>query len=351
VASREHLNILSRGADTWNAWRTKNRAINLGLERAALSGANLREMNLRGVNLSIADLREADLRGANLSESNLSWADLSRANLSGAILTNARLRGVDFLASNLSRADLRKADLGRADLSRANLQRANLRKAKLNGASLVETNLNNANLSESVVYGISVWKVKLEGTEQSNLTITPESEATITVDNLEVAQFIYLLLNNQKIRDVIDTVTSKAVLILGRFTPKRKAVLNALREELRNHDYLPILFDFDVPRSRDTHETVTTLARLVRFIIADITDPKSIPQELVSIVQTLPSVPVQPLLQDESEPWGMYDHIRRFQSVLKIHRYHTIDDLLVSIKRKIITPAETKAKILSKNRR
>jgi hypothetical protein len=35
------------------------------------------------------------------------------------------------------------------------------------------------------------------------------------VDNIEVVQFIYLMLNNQKIRDVIDTITSKAVLISG----------------------------------------------------------------------------------------------------------------------------------------
>jgi hypothetical protein len=83
------------------------------------------------------------------------------------------------------------------------------------------------------------------------LIITPSNEPEITVDNIEIAQFIYLLLNNQKIRDVIDTITSKVVLILGRFTPQRKAVLDALREELRRRDYLPILFDFDKPASRD----------------------------------------------------------------------------------------------------
>jgi hypothetical protein len=52
-------------------------------------------------------------------------------------------------------------------------------------------------------------------------------EPIITVDNIEVAQFIYLMLHNEKIRDVIDTITSKAVLILGRFTGERKAVLDA----------------------------------------------------------------------------------------------------------------------------
>ncbi|MFN8372994.1 MAG: hypothetical protein U0694_08960 [Anaerolineae bacterium] len=82
-------------------------------------------------------------------------------------------------------------------------------------------------------FGISAWDVKLDGAIQSDLVITDVDEPEIRVDNLEVAQFIYLLLNNQKIRDVIDTITSKAVLILGRFTDERKAVLDYICEELR----------------------------------------------------------------------------------------------------------------------
>ena len=90
------------------------------------------------------------------------------------------------------------------------------------------------------IYGVSAWGLKLsEDTKQHNLIITRFDEPEITVDNIEVAQFIYLLLNNQKIRDVIDTIAKKAVLILGRFTPERKAVLDALREKLRECDYLP----------------------------------------------------------------------------------------------------------------
>jgi hypothetical protein len=52
---------------------------------------------------------------------------------------------------------------------------------------------------------------------------------------------------------------------------------------LRRSEYLPMLFDFEKPEWRDLTETVTTLARMSRFIIADITDPKSIPQELVTM--------------------------------------------------------------------
>jgi hypothetical protein len=71
-------------------------------------------------------------------------------------------------------------------------------------------------------------EVKLDGTKQQNLIVTALDEPEVTVDNIEVAQFIHLLLHNEKIRHVIDTITSKAVLILGRFTDERKAVLDAL---------------------------------------------------------------------------------------------------------------------------
>jgi hypothetical protein len=41
------------------------------------------------------------------------------------------------------------------------------------------------------------------------LIITPPEESEVTVDDLEVAQFVYLLLHNEKIRNVIDTIGRK----------------------------------------------------------------------------------------------------------------------------------------------
>ena len=117
------------------------------------------------------------------------------------------------------------------------------------------------------------------------------------VDNIEIAQFIYLLLNNQKIREAIDSITSKVVLILGRFTPERKAVLDVIRDELRKQNYTPVLFDFEKP-NRDLTGTVSILVHLARFIIVDLTDPSSAPHEVAMIApQTI--VPVQPLLLQE----------------------------------------------------
>jgi len=86
-----------------------------------------------------------------------------------------------------------------------------------------------ANLTGCQIYGISAWDVQLERAIQLDLIITPTTVPAITVDNLEVAQFIYLLFNNKKIRDVIETVGKKVVLILGSFTPDRKAIYSGPR--------------------------------------------------------------------------------------------------------------------------
>jgi len=112
-------------------------------------------------------------------------------------------------------------DLVLANLSAVNLENATLGGANLRRATLVETSFEGADLSGCRIYGISAWELRLEGAIQTNLIITPADQPTITVDNLKVAQFIYLLLNNERVRQVIDTLTSKVVLILGRFTPER----------------------------------------------------------------------------------------------------------------------------------
>jgi hypothetical protein len=262
-------------------------------------------------------LCNASLKGANLTDANLAEAKLKRANLFGADLSSARLVGTD---------------LTEADLTQANLT----------SAQLIHVKLQSSNITGSYVYGASVWDVDLENAVQRNLVITPMDAAAIQVDRLDVAQFIYLLLNNAGIRHVIDTLTSKVVLILGRFTPARKVVLDSLRISLRNNGYLPVLFDWQKPLTRDLTETVSTLAHISRFVIADITDAKSIPQELMAIVPNLPSVPVQPLLLASQEEYGMFEHFRRYDWVLPVALYNDQDELLNTLIEKVITPAEVK---------
>jgi hypothetical protein len=145
---------------------------------------------------------------------------------------------------------------------------------------------------------------------------------------------------SQKIRHVIDTITSKAVLILGRFTDERKKVLDALREELRKHNYLPILFDFELPERRNVTETVTLLARMARFIIADLTDPSSIPQELQAVIPSV-RVPVQPLLLERSSLYSMFKDFdpQDFHWVFPVYRYEGLERLLETLVERVIAPA------------
>jgi uncharacterized protein YjbI with pentapeptide repeats len=291
MANSEQVARLKADVGEWNGWRGRHPDVDVDL-----SGADLNEMDLLAVNLRGADLKRADLRG-----------------------------------SDLGAADLRGADLRGASLQRANL---------------TSTRLQNANLSGCFIYGISAWDVQLDGAIQSALDISPEVESSIQVDNLEVAQFVYLLLNNSKIRHVIDTITSKVVLILGRFTGERKAVLEAIREELRKRDYLPILFDFEKPESKDLTGTVMTLASMARFIIADLTNPSCLPYELAILVPST-VVPVQTIILEGQREFAMFRDLQfRYHWVLAPHSYESEAILLAQLDEKVIAPAETKAKQL-----
>lgn len=347
MANEEHLDLLRLGVDVWNDWRNEN--FGLGPD---FRGADLKGVNLGGADLSWVNLSKADLRGANLSRADLSWVDLSRANLAGANLAGANLSRADLRWVNLSRANLKWVNLSRADLSRANLSRANLRWADLSEANLrcsllSGTNLENANLKECLIDEISAWNLKLEGANQSNLIVTPPNELTIMVDNLEVALFIGLLLNSHKIRDVINTITSKIVLILGCFTSERKAFLDSIREVLRSLDYLPVVFNFDKAASRDITESISCMASMAQFIIADITDAKSILQELQSIVPHLTSVPVQPLLHTlAGDKDAMFEPFQQYPWVLEAYQYDSLEQAIASLNKKIIALAEAKAREL-----
>lgn len=326
MANQEHLDILNKGVKVWNEWREEQHfrfiadltRIPDELQRASLSGVNFIHSNLDWTNLWQSDLSKANLSYAgfirtNLQEANLNEANLSKATMAGAFLEEARLKNAILRETNLTKADLSEADLSGADLSGANLFEANLSGTQLPGANLERanlakalldrTNLTGANLTHCSVYGVSAWNVQLTGATQLNLVITLPSELMVTVDNLEVAQFIYLLLNHGKIRDVFNAVTERGVLLLGRFGGGGLEVLQAIAAKLREEKYLPIIFDFERPQNRNYTETVKTLAGLARFIIADLSGP-SVPQELYATVPHF-KIPFVPILETSRKLYAM----------------------------------------------
>jgi hypothetical protein len=345
MADEKQLAILRQGTEAWEAWRREN----LDVAHPDLYEADLGGTYLGGAYLGEADLRGANLRGTDLRKALLGEADLRGANLGGADLRGAYLRGTDLREANLGEAHLDGADLFRAHLGGADLRGANLAGVNLQSASLVNTRLANANLTGCRVYGLSAWDLDLDGATQKDLIITRDEQPEITVDDLEVAQFVYLLLNNQKIRDVIDTIGKKGVLLLGRFTGGRLAVLERLRDELRRRNFLPMVFNFDKPETKDFTETVRLLAGLSSFVIADITNPRSTPLELQATVPEY-MVPFVTVLEEGEEPFAMFQDlwVKHRDWVFAPVSYAGVDELAqgldVLIKRAQVRSAELVAR-------
>lgn len=337
MANPAHLRILDAGATAWNAWRRSHaRAPRKVLPD--LRGAQLRRRSLRRYDLAHADLRAADLRQANLT-----YALMQDARLDGADLAAAQAKFAVLSRARLADANLRGADLRGASFRRADLTRADLRGSILRHASLVESTIAGARLGGAEVYGAAVWRTRGRPADQRNLVIRPDfDEPGITVDDLGTAQLMFLLLENERIADVIDAASSRVVLLLGRFTPRRRYVLERVRAHLVERNFVPVIFDFARPRGRDLTETVASLANMSCFVLADLTDARSVPQELSHIVPYLPSVPVVPLLGG-GRAYAMFEHFRRYPWVLPPIVYRSAKQLLAKLDRSALPAAYREA--------
>src|SRR5271157_2378674 len=183
MANPEHLEILKQGVGQWNKWRKQHSAV-----EPDLSGANLRDAQLRK-----ADLSRASLSGANLGKGDLREADLSVAHLDGADLSLSHLGGVDFSGASLMDANLGGAYLGEANLSGAFLSgadfsRATLSFANLRGASLIYSNLNGADLSGAQLAQAHAWQTLFADIDLSDAkgldSVVHAGPSTIGIDTI-----------------------------------------------------------------------------------------------------------------------------------------------------------------------
>jgi hypothetical protein len=358
MANQKHLDILKQGKDVWNKWR----------KDYPEKDVDLSEANLERAYLNSIDFTRTNLDGANLSKTSLNWAIFSYASLRGANLARAELYKANFEGAVLNKTDLNSSFLGDAVFLEASLTDANLREAYLNGANLRSAYLNGADLSEADlsmvnlcyahlerailarcrVYGIVTCNDELREAIQSDLIATPMWEPTIYVDIVEDARLIYSLLNSENIREIAVPLTSKIVLILSNYISERVGVLNALKDELRKCNYIPVLFDLREPATRNIVEKLPIIARMAQFVIADLTNDKSIPEVLQAITPYLSSVPVQLLLQNSQRLSSVFEDLYRYSWVLPAYQYQNTNDLLESFQEHIIEVAEQKAKELAK---
>ena len=331
MAIAEHVEIFKKGSQVWNAWRDENPNLSPDLsdidfekdvhtytemyDMPEFTGYNLSQMNLNRITARNSYFTSCFFAGSSLHFSDICFSFFQNCSFEEAGLAVSKIGSTEFLD-----CDFTNADLSYCSAEETNFSGSKFISSKLSNMSLVKTYFTDTIIDGARVYGISAWDLILDGSKQSNILIEEEG-TSITVPTIEMAQFISLLVNNSKIRDIIDTITSKVVLILGRFAEERKSVLDTIKLELQERGYLPVLFDFEGPSNRDVTETIITLASLAKFVVADLSSPKSIPQELTQIIPNFPSLPVQPVIEKSQREYGMFEHFKKYPWVLEQIEY------------------------------
>lgn len=337
MANKDHLEIFLKDRRQWNKWRKDNPGI-----RPDLSGIKFNNKDFNMYDLSNVDLQDSsldrvyfiksNLENANLSGSHLKRTRFYKANLKGAIFENCDLTFAKMTDADLRNSRFYDSVLLEVKFNEAKLMHSEIINCNLEKSRLIETDLRGAKLRNCSIYGISAWNILTDSdTIQKDLKITPEGDPEIQVDDIEVAQFIYLLLKNDQIRDVITLIGNKGVLLLGRFIPERKVILDQLREELKERGLVPMMFDFDKSSIRDFTETIKILAGLSRFVIADITNPKSSPLELQATIPDY-QIPFITIIQDAEKPFSMFKDLHnKYSWVSEPIAYDTMDNLLLGL--------------------
>lgn len=150
-------------------------------------------------------------------------------------------------------------------------------------------------------------------------------------------------LDGMNFGEIMSELSRRRVLILGRFTGRRLKLLEAIKVHLQTHgnQYIPELFTFARPQSRDLVESIIGFAALSRFIIVDLSEPNCVQSELEAIVPNFQSVPVVPVINWTGTEYATFASIQRRQNVVRpTVRYRSADDLLEKLDEHVVPLAE-----------
>ena len=149
--------------------------------------------------------------------------------------------------------------------------------------------------------------------------------------------------------EIMSECSKRRVLILGRFTDMRLKILEEIEACLIKHKnrYIPQLFTFQKPEGRGLTESIIGFAAFSKFIIVDLSEPKSVPAELQAIVPNFLSVPVVPIIVSGETEFANFDDIKRRENVIKpTIQYNNLKDLLEKLDKIVIPKAEAKLSAL-----
>jgi hypothetical protein len=275
--------ILMHGAAVWNVWRSQNPA------PLTFSSPHWYDCPGRG-GIQLKGKNRMDFSGINLSR-----ASLYRAFAEGLNLRNAEFEGSHVEEGDFSRADFRGQPFAvpRSTRQSSRVQTSTARHlstGNLNRVILVGALFRVKEITETAVYGIAAWdlvtsdemkqsKLLIEKTYEFYSDLIQQGKIQMTVDDIELAQFVYYLNDRKKMRDTLNILNDKGVLLLGRFKDGGLERLYSICEWLQRKGYMAMIFDFARPDNLSLSETVVTMASRSKLILVDLPGA-SVPAEL-----------------------------------------------------------------------
>lgn len=335
-----HELLITQGADKWNAWATGN--------KTALSFNRPQWYNSTHKGGNTVDLSEIRLERAHIHD-----AFAEGVRFGNATVVGCRFEEGDFSRAYFGRTEFIDTVFNKTILTDASFAGATFRNCNLNRVNLAGADFRVEEITETVVYGVAAWDLVTDDEmKQSRLVIEKTYELysdiiaggriPLMVDDIELAQFVYYLSSHKKMRDIINVLNSRGVLLLGRFGGGGLDRLYRLSDWLRERNYMPMIFDFERPDSANTTETVLTMAGLSKFLIADLSGP-SVPQELHA---TMTNFWKPVIVYSEKKPYAMYADLAEKSFFTKEIVYSTESQLFAKLAKALPAAERAYAKLV-----
>ena len=318
-------------------------ADDVGFESSDLQRARLRDVDVNGCRFRGGSLRNADLwlarfRNGEFRQTEMGWLTASGGSFDSVQFFDTELDGARFLSVGFRGASFENVQLPHSVWSDIKLEDSRWRNVDLRHASFFRVNCDGASFENCNVFGLGVCELAGQLRRESRL-LCGEGPDPLLLNDLRFAPFLHELAYEDAFGRVVEALTAKFVLILGRFTDDRKPILDRLRRALRHFGYVPHLVDYDCKQS--WLHVVKTAAMCSRFVIADLTEPRSVPAEVVEILRLRETLIVAPIVQAGYDEPPIFGELRATGQLLTKYEYRDADVLIRHLATAVIEPCET----------
>lgn len=343
ICDSSTLNALldSKNPDGWNEWRYANFTQTVILQDIDFTKV-LRRRKFTNFHFHDVTFKNCTFQGHQFFQCNFDGTLFSSCSLHPkSRFESCYMEQTKFSGSTLNGAVFRDCNLNQSEF----VDDTKLHDVDFYGSSLIEATFKNSVIRKCKVYGANFWGLNVSDTVQEDIFITNFRSAKskklneITkIYDIELAHLINLLTDNSKFSSIIRGVQSSFVLILGSFGDNLPNLQMLKDEILRHEEYVPILFDWNKEHNLDFLETIILLAGFSKFIVVDLSGPRSVPAELQAILSTI-MIPVIPILKSDETEFGVYSFTNKYSWVSGVIRYDRMEDVTAKFDKAILKPA------------